>query len=187
MSHPVIPSSASNNSRRGTRSSAQRARGSWRACWPVPATVRTRRNASCRWRRPIRDRMSWRRWSGRCNTAHSALQAIARILAARSQPKTPRDVLAEDQRGHLPPGSMKTRVSPRPTSDYQGLLSEEPHDAETTDLGTQAQPPIEEPAGRRQRLYPACMTTSQPRCKRWGLRWLPVRSTRRCLRRRRNH
>ena len=75
------------------------------------------------------------------------LQAIARILAARSQPKTPRDALAEDQRGHLPPWLDENPVSPRPTSDYQGLLSEEPHDAETTDPGAQAEPPIEEPPG----------------------------------------
>jgi transposase len=72
-------------------------------------------------------------------------QAIARILAARGQPKTPRDVLAEDQRGHLPPWLDENPVFPRPTSDYQGLLSEEPHDAETTDPGAQAEPPIEEP------------------------------------------
>src|SRR5208282_4158268 len=34
-----------------------------------------------------------------------------------------------------------------PTSDYQGLLSEEPHDAETTDPPAPAKPPIEEPPG----------------------------------------
>jgi hypothetical protein len=74
-----------------------------------------------------------------------SLQAIARILAARSQPKTPLDALAEDQRRHLPPWLDENPVSPRPTSDYQGLLSEEPHDAETTDPGAQAEPPNEEP------------------------------------------
>jgi transposase len=74
-----------------------------------------------------------------------SLQAIARILAMRSQPKTPLDALAEDQRRHLPPWLDENPVSPRPTSDYQGLLSEEPHDAETTDPGAQAEPPIEEP------------------------------------------
>jgi len=76
-----------------------------------------------------------------------SLQAIARILAARGQPKTPLDALAEDQRGHLPPWLEENLVSPRPTSDYQGLLSEEPHDAETTDPPAPAQPPIEEPPG----------------------------------------
>ena len=74
-----------------------------------------------------------------------SLQAIARILATRSQPKTPLDALAEDQRRHLPPWLDENPVSPRPTSDYQGLLSEEPHDAETTDPGAQAEPPNEEP------------------------------------------
>jgi transposase len=76
-----------------------------------------------------------------------SLQAIARILAIRSLPKTPRDALAENQRGHLPPWLDENPVSPRPTSDYQDLLSEEPHDAETTDPGAPAEPPIEEPPG----------------------------------------
>src|SRR5208283_1759045 len=76
-----------------------------------------------------------------------SLQAIARILAAWGQPKTPLDALAEDQRGHLPPWLEENPVSPRPTSDYQGLLSEEPHDAETTDPPAPAKPPIEEPPG----------------------------------------
>jgi hypothetical protein len=76
-----------------------------------------------------------------------SLQAIARILATRSLPKTPLDALAEDQRGHLPPWLDENPVSPRPTSDYQGLLSEEPHDAETTDPGAQAEPPIEKEPG----------------------------------------
>ena len=74
-----------------------------------------------------------------------SVQAIARILATRSQPKTPLDALAEDQRRHLPPWLDENPVSPRPTSDYQGLLSEEPHDAETTDPGARAEPPNEEP------------------------------------------
>ena len=39
--------------------------------------ARTRPSASCRWRRPTRVPTSWRRWSGRCGTAPSALQAIA--------------------------------------------------------------------------------------------------------------
>jgi transposase len=76
-----------------------------------------------------------------------SLQAIARILAARGQPKTPLDALAEDQRRHLPPWLEENPVSPRPTSDYQDLLSEEPHDAETTDPPAPAKPPIEEPPG----------------------------------------
>jgi len=76
-----------------------------------------------------------------------SLQAIARILAARGQPKTPLDALAEDQRRHLPPWLEENPVSPRPTSDYQDLLSEEPHDAETTDSPAPAKPPSEEPPG----------------------------------------
>jgi transposase len=74
-----------------------------------------------------------------------SLQAIARILAARSQPKTPLDALAEDQRRHLPPWLDEEPVSPRPTSDYQALLSEGARDAESTDLGAQAEPPTPGP------------------------------------------
>jgi Integrase core domain len=76
-----------------------------------------------------------------------SLQAMARILAARGQPKALLDGLADDQRGHLPPWLDENPVFPRPTSDYQGLLSAEPHDAEPTDPGAQAEPPIEESPG----------------------------------------
>jgi hypothetical protein len=116
-----------------------------------------------------------------------SLQAIARILATRSQPKTPLDALAEDQRRHLPPWLDENPVSPRPTSDYQGLLSEEPHDAEKDRPRSPSRAAQRGTAGRKQWLRPACMTTSQRRCEHWGLRWLPMRSTQRCLRRRRNH
>ena len=57
-----------------------------------------------------------------------SLQAIARILATRSLPKTPLDALAEDQRRHLPPWLDEEPISPRPTSVYQHLGEEEPRD-----------------------------------------------------------
>jgi hypothetical protein len=70
-----------------------------------------------------------------------SLQALERILVVRSQPKTPLETLAEDQRRHLPPWLEEAPVSPRPTSDYQALLSEGARDAEATDLGDQAESP----------------------------------------------
>jgi hypothetical protein len=74
-----------------------------------------------------------------------SLRAIARILAARSQPKTPLDALAEDQRRHLPPWLDEDPVSPRPTSDYQALLRAGARDAESTDSGAPAESPTPEP------------------------------------------
>jgi len=52
--------------------------------------------------------------------------AIQRILAARSRPKTPLDLLTDHHRTDL--GGLLDRdpTPPRPTSDYQALLPEEP-------------------------------------------------------------
>ena len=55
-----------------------------------------------------------------------SLGAIQRILAARSQPKTPLDLLADDHRGYLESLLDQEPTPPRPTSDYQTLLPEEP-------------------------------------------------------------
>jgi transposase len=55
-----------------------------------------------------------------------SLAAVQRILAARSQPKTPLDALADDHRSYLD-GLLESDSTPlRPTSDYQDLLREEP-------------------------------------------------------------
>jgi transposase len=55
-----------------------------------------------------------------------SLAAVQRILAARSQPKTPLDALADDHRTYLE-GLLDREPTPsRPTSDYQDLLREEP-------------------------------------------------------------
>ena len=126
MSHPAIRSVGANNWKSGSPSSAQPARASWRACWPSPATARTRRNACCRWWPPIHARTSWRRWSGPCSYGAFSLAAVQRILAARSQPKTPLDALADDHRTYLDGLLERDPTPPRPTSDYQALLREEP-------------------------------------------------------------
>ena len=52
--------------------------------------------------------------------------AVRRILEARSQPKTPLDALADDHRSYLDEILENNLAPPRPTSDYQDLLGEEP-------------------------------------------------------------
>jgi transposase len=54
--------------------------------------------------------------------------AVQRILEARSQPKTPLDALADDHRSYLDELLEIDPAPPRPTSDYQDLLGEEPDD-----------------------------------------------------------
>jgi transposase len=60
-----------------------------------------------------------------------SLAAVQRILAARSQPKTPLDALADDHRTYLDGLLDRDPTPPRPTSDYQNLLREEPPYGET--------------------------------------------------------
>ena len=55
-----------------------------------------------------------------------SLAAVRRILEARSRPKTPLDALADDHRSYLDGLLEKDPAPPRPTSDYQDLLHEEP-------------------------------------------------------------
>jgi len=55
------------------------------------------------------------------------LNAVERILAAQAQPRSCLDVLAEQQRRHLPAHLREDPVSPRQTTDYQHLV-EEPTD-----------------------------------------------------------
>lgn len=62
-----------------------------------------------------------------------SLAAMQRILAVRGRPRTPLDVLADDHRSRLEPLCDISPTPPRPTSDYQALLGEDPHDAETTE------------------------------------------------------
>jgi len=56
-----------------------------------------------------------------------SLAAVQRILEVRSQPKTPLDALAEDHRSDRDELLEINPAPPRPTSDYQDLLREEPH------------------------------------------------------------
>jgi transposase len=57
-----------------------------------------------------------------------SLAAVERILARQARPKDVLEGLAEEERRHLPPGLASDPIGPRPTSDYQPLLPEEPHD-----------------------------------------------------------
>jgi hypothetical protein len=77
-----------------------------------------------------------------------SLAAIQRILAARGRPKAPLDTLADDHRTSLDRLLEGEPTPPRPTSDYQALLSEGPRDAEPTDPATPSEPPAEGPDGR---------------------------------------
>jgi transposase len=67
-----------------------------------------------------------------------SLQAVQRILAARGRPKAPLDALADDHQTYLDRLLDGEPTPPRPTSDYQDLLGEGPHDGEATDLEPQA-------------------------------------------------
>jgi transposase len=74
-----------------------------------------------------------------------SLQAVQRILAARGRPKAPLDALADDHQTYLERLLEGEPTPPRPTSDYQALLGERPHDAKPTDPGTPSEPPVEGP------------------------------------------
>ncbi|MGH3429505.1 MAG: IS21 family transposase [Terriglobales bacterium] len=74
-----------------------------------------------------------------------SLTAIQRILAVRGRPKTPLDALAEDHRSYLDRLVDGEPTPPRPTSDYQALLGEDPADAESINPGTAGESPSEEP------------------------------------------
>ena len=60
---------------------------------------------------------------------------------------TPLEALAEDQRRQLPPWLDEEPVSPRPTSDYQTLLSEGADDAQLSHPTTPSEPPTAGPDG----------------------------------------
>ena len=57
-----------------------------------------------------------------------SLAAVERILAAQARPRTVLEALAEEERRSLPAAFTADPVPPRPTSDYQPLLPEEPDD-----------------------------------------------------------
>jgi transposase len=74
-----------------------------------------------------------------------SLAAIQRILAVRGRPKTPLDALADDYQTYLDQLADGEPIPPRPTSDYQALLGEDPADAESTNPETGYKSPSEEP------------------------------------------
>jgi transposase len=77
-----------------------------------------------------------------------SLGAIQRILAARSQPQTPREALADDYRTYLESLSGGEPTPPRPTAEYQALLGQGAPNVEATDVPESAssQPADTEPA-----------------------------------------
>ncbi len=142
--------------RSDSRSSARRARGSWRACSPATGSARTRPNASWRWRRPTR-----------APTSSAALERAVRYgaFSLGGHATHPRGAgPAQDaagRAGRRPSDLVWTGscdgepTPPRPTSDYQALLGEGPHDAEATDPGAD-RPRAANRATRRRRPR-ACM------------------------------
>jgi hypothetical protein len=70
-----------------------------------------------------------------------SLGAIQRILAARSQPKAPLDLLIEDHRTYLEGLLELEPTPPRPTSDYQALLGQGPDDGEPRECAAEADLP----------------------------------------------
>jgi hypothetical protein len=62
-----------------------------------------------------------------------SLMALGRILAVRGRPRTPLDMLADDHRTTFERLCDGEPTPPRPTSDYQALLGQDPHDAEAID------------------------------------------------------
>jgi transposase len=65
-----------------------------------------------------------------------SLAAVQRILAVRGRPRTPLDVLSEEHRSALDHLLDGIPTPPRPTSDYQALLGQDPHDAQAIDPET---------------------------------------------------
>jgi transposase len=73
-----------------------------------------------------------------------SLAAVRRILAAQAKPKPLLDKLAELYKDALDPSLREEPIGPRPTSDYQHLLSAEETDEPPTEEKSQARP--DEPA-----------------------------------------
>src|SRR5262249_3609090 len=84
-----------------------------------------------------------------------SLQAVQRILAARGRPKAPLDALADDHRAYLDRLLDGEPTPPRPTSDYQALLGEVPHDGEVPEFPPRAGSETENPGDEEGRPEPA--------------------------------
>ena len=72
-----------------------------------------------------------------------SLTAVRRILAAQARPKRLLDELAELHKDDLDPSLRQEPIGPRPTSEYQHLLSPEEADETPSD---EEPPATEEPA-----------------------------------------
>jgi ParB-like chromosome segregation protein Spo0J len=79
-----------------------------------------------------------------------SLAAIRRILAAQARPKPLLDELAELHKDALDPSLRQEPIGPRPTSDYQHLLSPEP-----TDEPPSEEKPTDPPDAESNRSEPA--------------------------------
>ena len=88
-----------------------------------------------------------------------SLVAIQRILAARSQPQTPREALADDYRTYLESLSGGEPIPPRSTAEYQALLGQGAPNAEATDV---PEPASSQPADT-ERAQPGDAEDAQPR------------------------
>jgi hypothetical protein len=73
-----------------------------------------------------------------------SLAAMRRILAAQARPRPLLDKLAELHKDDLDPSLRAEPIEPRPTSDYQHLLSPEEADETPSD---EEPPAPEEPTG----------------------------------------
>ena len=73
-----------------------------------------------------------------------SLPAMRRILAAQARPKRLLDELADLHKDALDPSLRQEPIGPRPTSDYQHLLS--PEEADETPSNEEP-PASEEPSG----------------------------------------
>ena len=115
------------------------------------------------------------------------LAAMQRILAARSQPKTPLDALADDHRTYLDRLLDENPTPPRPTSDYQALLGEEPSRWRTDPTPEQDESPERANRATADGDTPSLHDDVTAALRTLGRRvGPPMRSTRRCRRRRRN-
>jgi hypothetical protein len=76
-----------------------------------------------------------------------AASAVERILATQARPQSMLSLLAEDERSPRPEDEDAAAVRPRPTSEYQPLLPEEPPpDEPPCQPPRAAEPPPEPPA-----------------------------------------
>ena len=91
-----------------------------------PVTARTRQNASLALMAAYSRQDVLAALERAVRYGAFSLAAMQRILAARSQPQTPLEALADDYRTYLEGLLGGEPTPPRPTSEYQALLGQEP-------------------------------------------------------------